>query len=192
MTKIIICGKTVLVHHSKVKCLDGLERSINYILIFVFFTDEKFVLDFTSIGTLFAFVLVCGGVLMLPRREKQEGKFNLPYINAKFIFPLLVIIAFVLLLNFNPEFFTNTFIINSETAATNVPMLVFFVVCVLMSVFSFLKNFSLIPVLGLVSCCYLLTGMALSNWIWFTVWLIIGVVIYFLYGLKKSKLATNN
>ncbi|HKX86809.1 MAG TPA: amino acid permease, partial [Flavobacterium sp.] len=31
----------------------------------IFFTDENFVLDFTSIGTLFAFVLVCGGVLML-------------------------------------------------------------------------------------------------------------------------------
>src|SRR6478752_7303872 len=38
------------------------------------FTNEKFVLDFTSIGTLFAFVLVCGGVLMLPRREKTNDK----------------------------------------------------------------------------------------------------------------------
>jgi amino acid transporter len=36
----------------------------------IFFTDENFVLDFTSIGTLFAFVLVCGGVLMLsPQSE---------------------------------------------------------------------------------------------------------------------------
>src|SRR5204863_3651082 len=35
----------------------------------IFFTDEKFVLDFTSIATLFAFVLVCGGVLLLPRKH---------------------------------------------------------------------------------------------------------------------------
>ncbi|MFI5173165.1 MAG: APC family permease, partial [Chitinophagales bacterium] len=35
------------------------------------FTDKTFVLDFTSIATLFAFVLVCGGVLLIPRREKE-------------------------------------------------------------------------------------------------------------------------
>ncbi len=156
----------------------------------LFFTDEKFVLDFTSIGTLFAFVLVCGGVLMLPPKQPGEGgKFKLPYVNSKFIFPAMVVVAAASLLKFNPEFFSNTFIINIETAAANVPMIIFFVVCVLMAVFSFLKNFSLIPVLGVVSCCYLLTGMALSNWIWFTIWLVIGVVIYFLYGFRKSKLA---
>lgn len=159
----------------------------------LFFTDEKFVLDFTSIGTLFAFVLVCGGVLMLPPKQPGEGgKFKLPYVNSKFIFPAMVVVAAVSLLSFNPQFFSNTFIINSETAATNVPMIIFFIVCVLMAVFSFLKNFSLIPVLGVVSCCYLLTGMALSNWIWFTIWLVIGVVIYFLYGFRKSKLAINS
>jgi len=159
----------------------------------LFFTDEKFVLDFTSIGTLFAFVLVCGGVLMLPPKEKStDGKFNLPYINAKFIFPAMVLVSAALLLKFNPEFISNTFVINSETAATNIPMLVFFLVCVLMAIFSFMKNFSLIPVMGVISCCYLLTGMALSNWIWFTVWLLIGIVIYFLYGFRKSKLANNN
>lgn len=158
----------------------------------LFFTDEKFVLDFTSIGTLFAFVLVCGGVLMLPPKQPGEGgKFKLPYVNSKFIFPAMVVVAAASLLTFNPEFFSNTFIINSETAAANVPMIIFFIVCVLLAVFSFLKNFSLIPVLGVVSCCYLLTGMALSNWIWFTVWLVIGVVIYFLYGFRKSKLAVS-
>ena len=53
----------------------------------ILFTDKVFVLDFTSIATLFAFVLVCGGVLLIPKKEKVPGKFNIPYINAKFIFP---------------------------------------------------------------------------------------------------------
>ncbi|HZH95466.1 MAG TPA: amino acid permease, partial [Flavisolibacter sp.] len=53
----------------------------------IFFTDKTFVLDFTSIGTLSAFVLVCGGVLLIPRKEKVAGKFHLPYFNAKFIYP---------------------------------------------------------------------------------------------------------
>src|SRR5215213_6114046 len=49
----------------------------------ILFTDKTFVLDFTSIATLFAFVLVCGGVLLIPAKEKQAGKFHLPYINGK-------------------------------------------------------------------------------------------------------------
>lgn len=154
----------------------------------IFFTDPKFVLDFTSIGTLFAFVLVCGGVLTLPHKEKEPGKFHLPFINAKFIFPVIVVIAFVTLFTFNPSFLSEQFAISSENAAKNIPMLVFLLLCVVMAVLSYLKNLSLIPVLGLVSCCYLLTGMEASNWIWFGVWLLIGLVLYFLYGYRKSKL----
>ena len=40
----------------------------------ILFTDKTFVLDFTSIATLFAFVLVCGGVLLIPTREKLAGQ----------------------------------------------------------------------------------------------------------------------
>jgi amino acid transporter len=57
----------------------------------IIFTDKNFVLDFTSIATLFAFVLVCGGVLLIPRKENAAGKFNLPYINSRFIFLLLLL-----------------------------------------------------------------------------------------------------
>jgi APA family basic amino acid/polyamine antiporter len=161
----------------------------------LFFTDEKFVLDFTSIGTLFAFVLVCGGVLMLPHREnisdENKGRFRMPYINGKWIVPVSTIVIFSLLYYFIPEFILNTFNINADTAATNVPMLVFFILCFVMAIFSFMKNFSLIPVLGLLSCCYLLTGMAASNWAWFLTWLAIGLVIYFTYSFRKSKLNTS-
>jgi basic amino acid/polyamine antiporter, APA family len=162
----------------------------------IFFTDENFVLDFTSIGTLFAFVLVCGGVLMLSPQSETElaerqskGKFRIPYINSKFIFPVMVLLAMVLIVNYLPDFFTNVFDFSEGKMASNIPMLVFLLVCVAMMVLSFLKNLSLIPLLGLVSCCYLLTGMAVSNWMWFGVWLLIGLVFYGLYGYRKSKLA---
>ncbi len=163
----------------------------------IFFTDEKFVLDFTSIGTLFAFVLVCAGVLTLPPREKQNPdllntpstkSFNLPYINAKIIFPAMVVISFFLLLKFNSNFFFDQVHITAENAANTIPTLLFFVICIVLAVLSFLKNLSLIPVLGVVSCCYLLTGMAASNWIWFFIWLLIGLVVYMVYGYRKSKL----
>jgi len=43
--------------------------------------------------------------------------------------------------------------------------------------------------MGLITCLYLLTGMTKSNWSWFLSWLVLGVIFYFLYGHKKSKLA---
>jgi APA family basic amino acid/polyamine antiporter len=162
----------------------------------LFFTDEKFVLDFTSIGTLFAFVLVCGGILMLPQRTddgvETKGKFKLPYVNAKWIMPLLVLVSFGVLQYFNPTYITDVFHITADNAQRNIPMLIFFILCLLLSVFSFIKNLSLIPVLGLLSCCYLLTGMEAANWKWFSTWLAIGLVVYFCYGFRKSKLVKND
>jgi APA family basic amino acid/polyamine antiporter len=161
----------------------------------LFFTNPKFVLDFTSIGTLFAFVLVCAGVLTLPHMEKSEkekGRFHLPYINAKYIVPAIVALTFVLIFSFNPGFLSQQCSISSENASKNIPMLVFLVLCIVMAVLSFIKKLSLIPVLGLLSCCYLLTGMEASNWIWFGGWLLIGLVVYLGYGYRKSKLNAYN
>lgn len=159
----------------------------------IFFTDENLVLDFTSIGTLFAFVLVCGGVLMLSPQSEEEmaqskGKFKIPYMNSKFIFPLGFVAAVVLVNYLFPTYFINLLDFSKDKIATNLPLLIFYVVCVIMSVFAFTKNFSLIPLLGLISCCYLLTGMTISNWLWFFGWLVIGLLIYFSYGYKNSKL----
>ncbi|MCF8322402.1 MAG: amino acid permease [Flavobacterium sp.] len=163
----------------------------------IFFTDENFVLDFTSIGTLFAFVLVCGGVLLLsPQTESElaerqsKGKFKIPYINSKYIFPIMVIGSFLLVNSLFPAFFKETFDFSEDNMATNIPMLFFFGLSVVMAVLSFLKSLSLIPLLGLISCCYLLTGMAVSNWKWFGIWLLIGLVFYFCFGFKNSKLNT--
>ncbi|MCE9538349.1 MAG: amino acid permease, partial [Bacteroidetes bacterium] len=160
----------------------------------MFFTDENFILDFTSIGTLFAFVLVCGGVLMLPSQKDEgnvetKGKFRLPYINAQWIFPVIILIAFSCVFYFIPDFFSSKFTFSADTIGANLPMMVFFVLCIVIAVLSFTKKLSLIPVLGLISCCYLLTGMAPSNWIWFSIWLACGLVVYFLYSYKNSNLA---
>ncbi len=164
----------------------------------IFFTNENLVLDFTSIGTLFAFVLVCGGVLMLSPQSEAElaeratkGKFRIPYINSKFIFPAMLILSASLIQFLFPTFFTDSFRFSEEHFATNISMVVFFVLCIVMAVLAFIKNLSLIPLLGLVSCCYLLTGMAVSNWKWFGIWLVIGLVFYFCYGYRNSKLNTD-
>ena len=161
----------------------------------IFFTDENFVLDFTSIGTLFAFVLVCGGVLMLSPQSEAElaeratkGKFRIPYINSKYIFPLICIGTIAAVQYYLPTYFSETFDFSGDKMAINYPLIVFFILCIVMAVISFIKHLSLIPLLGLISCCYLLTGMAVSNWKWFGVWLVIGLCVYFMYGFRNSKL----
>ena len=154
----------------------------------ILFTDKVFVLDFTSIATLFAFVLVCGGVLLIPRKEKVAGKFNMPYINGKFIFPLLIILAVIILAFANPHYFSDLFDINADNASLNISTIILWVVLVILSVASFLKSLSLIPLLGLSTCLYLLTGMTGKNWAWFSSWLLLGLIVYFMYGYRKSKL----
>jgi amino acid transporter len=161
----------------------------------IFFTDENFVLDFTSIGTLFAFVLVCGGVLILSPQSKEEiaerelrGKFKIPYINSQYVFPAIMVLGILLTVNFVPGFFTSVLDFSSDKIATNLPMAIFLLICAIMTVIAFIKKLSLIPLLGLISCCYLLTGMAATNWIWFGIWLLIGLVIYFSFSFKNSVL----
>jgi amino acid transporter len=153
----------------------------------IFFADEKLVLDFTSIGTLFAFVLVCGGMLILPREtgKRETGKFRMPYINGKWIVPPMTIAGLLLIFIYLPD----SIYIGDDNSTLNIPMIVFYVVWAVLAVITFRKKYSLIPVLGLLSCLYLLTGMGTINWIMFSIWLLIGLVIYFLYGYRKSHLA---
>src|SRR5690606_27448182 len=68
------------------------------------------------------------------------------------------------------------------------PFLLFLLLAVALSVLSFLKNLSLIPVLGLASCFYLMTELGYTNWLRFLIWLVIGLVVYATYGYKHSRL----
>ncbi|MBL7812294.1 MAG: amino acid permease [Bacteroidetes bacterium] len=171
------------------------------------FTDKTFVLDFTSIGTLFAFVLVCGGVLLIPNRSKTKGSFHLPYINGMYIFPLIMLSTVLIVGAFYPEYFTGIMQWNlsaDEMRAAGSPeqiadkltslrtynfsTLLFWLVCIVLCIQGFRKQWSLIPLLGLVTCLYLLTGMTANNWLWFFIWFGIGLGVYFVYGIRHSKL----
>ncbi len=146
------------------------------------------VTDLTSIGTLFAFVLVCGGVLLLPKEQLEAGnkRFKIPYINSKIIVPVLFIIGIyffrqdiVNLVNYSGDW---------QGFKDKLPYFLFIILATAIAVLSFIKNLSLIPVLGLLSCFYLMTELGYTNWLRFLIWLGIGLVIYFSYGYRKSKL----
>jgi APA family basic amino acid/polyamine antiporter len=150
------------------------------------FLNLDVVLALTSIGTLFAFVLVCGGVLVLQKqRNTATAKFKVPYVNGKFIIPALFIISVALIAKYAPAHFVNIF------SKEGFPMLLFWIVAALISIFSFKNSFSLIPVLGLISCFYLMAQESHTNWLRFLIWLAVGLVVYFSYGIRKSKLALN-
>ncbi len=155
----------------------------------ILFTDKSFILDFTSIGTIFAFVLVCGGVLMLPAKEKLKGRFHLPYINGKIIFPVIFIGGLVFFYLWQPAFFNHITDWNDPAEGEfRISIVIFIIINLVLCVLAFLKNLSLIPLIGLSSCLYLLTGMSHNNWFWFLLWFAIGMIIYFSYGYNNSKL----
>ena len=147
------------------------------------FLNLTIVTDLTSIGTLFAFVLVCGGVLLLPPQEHRRGRFQLPYINSKWITPVLFIVGVIFFRDYIWTKFTE------KNAYENFPFFIFLVLIVGLTISSFIKNLSLIPVLGLASCLYLMTEMGYTNWLRFLIWLVVGLVIYFSYSYKNSVIA---
>ena len=155
----------------------------------ILFTDKSFILDFTSIGTIFAFVLVCGGVLLLPSKQKLKGRFHLPYINAKIIFPVLFLGGLTFFYFWQPEFFHNLMDWHDPNEGEfRISIFFFIIINLVLCVLAFVRNLSLIPLIGLSSCLYLLTGMSHNNWFWFILWFGIGMIIYFSYGYKNSKL----
>jgi APA family basic amino acid/polyamine antiporter len=146
------------------------------------FLNLTIVTDLTSIGTLFAFVLVCGGVLLLPREVAKSGRFHLPYINSKWIVPALFIICAYAFRKDLQDLLSGT---NNKD---DFPFYLFIIMSAVLTVFSFIKNLSLIPVLGLLSCFYLMTQLGYTNWERFLIWLVIGLDIYISYGYEHSLL----
>jgi APA family basic amino acid/polyamine antiporter len=223
------------------------------------FLNLTMVTDLCSIGTLFAFVLVCAGVLVLQnKKDIPRGKFKTPYINSKFVMPAFIIIGLVFAFMFNKkttmDFLTNEKQVNDvETIVTSldknqtkqvqtfltsfkkeietndievilneyaedevayaniikqlpinealkyecgfslfkhkIPMWIFLITLFFLTIWSNRENLSLIPLLGLICCLYMMAQLSIWNWIYFTVWLFIGLVIYFGYSRKNSKLS---
>jgi APA family basic amino acid/polyamine antiporter len=100
-----------------------------FVATFAAFANIAEVVDLTNIGTLFAFVLVSAGVIVLRRIDPDRHRpFRAPWV-------------------------------------------------------------PLTPILSIVSCLYLMIQLPTLTWIRFGIWLGLGLVIYFLYGIRNSRLA---
>jgi APA family basic amino acid/polyamine antiporter len=98
--------------------------------LFAAFLPDSIVGEMTSIGTLFAFILVCAGVWILRVRR--------PDIPRAFTVPAL----------------------------------------------------PLVSILGIIVCGAMIYGLGWTNWARLFVWLLIGLIFYFAYGRRHSKLQT--
>lgn len=152
------------------------------------FIESALMTDLTSIGTLFAFTLVCGGVMLLPAKDDtvvKTTRFKLPYINGRFIIPVLMIIF---VYGFS-ERISNAFINIAHEAHQEILFVVFLVIATVITISTFIRKLSFIPVAGMLCCLYLMIEIPTSSWIVFFGWMTFGLVIYFAYGYWRSKLA---
>ncbi|QCR22390.1 amino acid permease [Pontibacter sp. SGAir0037] len=158
------------------------------------------VTDLTSIGTLFAFVLVCGGILLQDSKQESPvaGKgFRVPYINGKYVLPLLLLLLLVLLQTFYPVGIAGFLNLTGEAGGVSsregwthkLPLAGFILVTLVMTVLTYRHRLSLIPVLGLLTNLYLMTELGITNWSRFLIWLVLGILVYGCYGYRNSKLA---
>ncbi len=162
------------------------------------FMNLSEVTDLAVIGTLFAFTIVCAGVLVKDKEFAGQKRF-VPFIPSRFIVPVLFALIVGAVFYYNGDaalsFFTDmTPTEPGETAfwtfSHKIPYIVFAIFSLVMTMLCLLRNLSLIPVLGVMCCTYLMTELGIMNWIRFLIWLLAGFVVYFLYGYKHSKLNT--
>ncbi len=164
-----------------------------FVAVPALFLNMDLVVDLTSIGTLFAFALVCGGILIIDPYGRSEARFTVPYLNGRWLVTLILLGGALLLWRYNQvevRAFAHmaSFGEGYEGFRHQIPMLVFLLFCGGLAVVSFQKSLSLLPTLGLLINLYLMTQLGISNWALFFAWLLIGLVVYFGYGYKNSRL----
>jgi amino acid transporter len=148
------------------------------------------VTDLTSIGTLFAFILVSGGILILNPRGTGDSKgFKVPYLNSRWwLLPLwfIVITSLTATGMVNWPDLTDSGLPGRQDSSRLIPLIVFIVVSIWVTIKAIAGQWSLIPVLGLVTNLYLMSELGITNWLRFLIWLVIGLLLYFTYGARHS------
>ena len=158
------------------------------------FMNLSEVTDLSVIGTLFAFTIVCAGVLVKDKEFAGEKRF-VPYISSRYLFPVIMLGAFGVVYYLNPAFYRNIFdftatadLTSNQVFMEKIPYFVFLPFSMLMIVLCVWKRLSLIPVLGVMCCTYLMTELGWKNWFRFAIWMVVGFFVYFIYSYKHSKL----
>ncbi len=155
----------------------------------LFFKMDFFV-DLTSVGTFFAFILVCAGVLYMDKTGlSKKSTFKVPYVNGKYIVGICFLLGLVLTYIYGQDSFAEWKTLGTKDMILHKSLvLIFWGTWGMLSILSYRHNFSLLPVIGILVNLYLMSELGVSNWIIFVLWLVVGLLIYFMYGYSHSKL----
>lgn len=155
----------------------------------LFFKMDFFV-DLTSVGTFFAFILVCAGVLYMDYSGlSAKSRFRVPYVNGRYLIGVGFIAAWVLLYFYGQDVIAEWKALSFlEIIEHKSLALIFWMAWIVLAVMGYRYRFSLLPVTGILINLYLMSQLGSSNWIIFLVWLAVGLVLYFMYGFKHSRL----
>lgn len=144
--------------------------------------DANLVTDLTSIGTLFAFAIVCAGVLVLPRQPDRKG-FRVPYVAGG----IWVTIAYLIFVSLSWSRSADILKQLNNAPLQEILFLLFQVLAFVIVLLTWRYKFSLIPILGLLFCLYLMVEIPSESWVVFFVWMLLGLAVYIMYGYRKSK-----
>ena len=140
-----------------------------FVSVFAAVASLDEMVDLTNIGTLFAFILVCSGIIALRFKEPDRARpFRVP---SGWLWTLILYAAFFAGVEFFPI-----------SAAAKVLALAIAAVIFVAS-----RN-CIFPVLGILSCLYLVYYLPPTSWLRFAAWLNFGFVIYVAYGSLHSRL----
>ena len=148
--------------------------------------------DAISIGTLMAFSLVCAGVMVL--RYTGGGKGLCSYI------PIMLVIMFMCTTFISAMLFTHSDNLKSipQVALSSIfgfiSLVVFICLCFMKS-HNIPESFKcplvpFVPCMGIAINSYMLAGLRFEAWIRLGGWLLIGMIIYGVYGIWNSKMRT--
>lgn len=161
-----------------------------FVAVFAAFASLDEIIELTNIGTLFAFSLVCLGVIVLrhtdPRRHRP---FKTPWI--PFLLPVWLAILVTM----------PGMLLRAQDWGSRLEFIVILLIALAGSVFSLwaiVGRIRRVPVpeivntdfalAGIASCIWLMRGLPAITWWRFIGWLGLGLVIYMLYGYRHSRL----
>jgi APA family basic amino acid/polyamine antiporter len=130
--------------------------------------------DLTNIGTLFAFILVCSGIIILRKTDpKRPRPFKVPggWLWSGILFAIVAALVIFLV-------------------PASVPVKII-ILAVTGTVFAIFRNI-IFPLLGVLSCLYLIFYLPPTSWLRFAAWLNFGFVIYVAYGSIHSRLMSTD
>ncbi len=155
----------------------------------LFFKMDFFV-DLTSVGTFFAFILVCAGVLYMDHTGiSKQSRFRVPYINGKYLITAGFLIAVWAVYQYGQETITEWRGLSVEEIIEHKLLIIaFWLVWITLCIMGYKYRFSVLPVAGILVNLYLMSQLGASNWLIFLVWLLIGLLVYFGYGYRHSRL----